>query len=104
MSYWIEITPTALKALKAVADRRTRDAIVRHIDALVEEPEKRGKPLRGWLAGFMSTRAAGQRYRIVYKVDDKRRQVLVYMVGIRKEGSRRDVYELAEHLVRRGLI
>jgi mRNA interferase RelE/StbE len=74
------------------------------IDMLVEEPEKQGKPLRGWLTGFMSTRAAGQRYRVVYRVENTKQLVRVYMIGIRKEGSRRDIYTLAEHLVRRGWI
>jgi len=104
MAYRIEITPTALKALEAIADRRTRMAIIRRIDALVKEPEKQGKPLRGWLAGFLSLRAAGQRYRVVYIVNNGGNRVLVYMVDIRNEGNRRDVYALAEHLVRRGLI
>jgi mRNA-degrading endonuclease RelE of RelBE toxin-antitoxin system len=36
MAYKIEITPTALEVLKAIADRRTR-AIIRRIDTLVEE-------------------------------------------------------------------
>jgi mRNA interferase RelE/StbE len=102
--YRIEITPTALEALKAIADRRTRSAIVRRIDALAGEPKKLGKPLRGWLAGFLSARAAGQRYRVVYRVYDVEKRVLVYMVGIRREGNRRDVYALAAHLVQRGLI
>ena len=104
MTYQIEITPAALEALEKITDRRTRSAIVRRIDVLVEEPEKQGKPLRGWLARFRSVRAAGQRYRVVYRVEDARKRVLVYMVGIRREGSRRDVYELAERLVQRGLI
>ncbi len=104
MAYQIEITPTALEALEAITDRRTRSAIVRRIDTLAEGPEKLGKPLRGWLAGFFSTRAAGQRYRVVYRIEYARKRVLVYMVGIRKEGSRRDIYALAEHLVQRGLI
>lgn len=104
MAYQIKITPTALEALDAIADRRTRSAVVRRIDALAGEPEKLGKPLRGWLAGFLSTRAAGQRYRVVYRVDNEGKRVLVYIVGIRREGSRRDVYTLAEHLVQRGLI
>jgi mRNA interferase RelE/StbE len=104
MSCQIEITPTAFIALEAIADRRTRNVIMRRIDALTEEPEKLGKPLRGLLTGFMSTRAAGQRFRVVYGVDDKKEHVVIYMVGIRKEGSRHDVYELAEHLVRRRLI
>jgi len=104
MAYQIKITPSALEALEAITDRRTRNVIIRRIDALREEPDKLGKPLKGLLAGFRSMRAAGQRYRIVYRVDDEKEQVVVYMVGIRKEGSHYDVYELAEHLVRRGLI
>jgi mRNA interferase RelE/StbE len=104
MAYQIEITPTALEALEAVTDRRTRSAIIRRIDALGEEPEKLGKPLRGWLTGFMSTRAAGQRYRVVYRIENDMKRVTVYMVGIRKQGSHRDIYSLAERLVRRGLI
>jgi mRNA interferase RelE/StbE len=104
MAYQIEITPTAFNALKAISDRRTRSTIIRRIDTLVKEPEDQGKPLRGWLAGFYSIRAAGQRYRIVYKVDNNQQKVVVYMVGIRKEDSRKDIYSLAEHLVQRGLI
>lgn len=67
MAHKIEITPTALEALEAITDRRTRASIMRRIDALAEEPDKQGKALRGELAGFMSTRAAGQRYRAVYR-------------------------------------
>jgi mRNA interferase RelE/StbE len=104
MAFQIEITPTALEALESVTDRRTRSAIMKRIDALMEEPDKLGKPLRGWLTGFFSPRAAGQRYRVVYRIDVDKKRVIVHMVGIRKEGSRRDVYELAEHLVRRGLL
>ena len=104
MAYQIEITFTALEALEAIADRRIRDAIVRRIDTLAEEPKKQGKPLRGWLAEFFSARAAGQKYRVVYRIDDARKQVLVYMVGLRREGSRRDVYALTQRLVKRGLV
>jgi len=104
MAYHIEITPTALETLETITDRRTRTAMLRRIDILAEEPGKRGKPLRGWLAEFLSTRAAGQRYRVVCKIDNTRERVLVHMVGIRMEGSHRDVYALAECLVRRGLI
>ncbi len=104
MPYHIEITPTTLESLETIADRRTRGAIVRSIDNLAEEPEKQGKSLRGWLAGFLSVRAAGQRYRIVYRVENGKRRVLVYLVGIRREGSRKDIYALAERLIQRGLV
>ena len=36
MACQVDITPTDLEALEAIADRRTRIAIVRLIDALVE--------------------------------------------------------------------
>ncbi|MBI2855055.1 MAG: type II toxin-antitoxin system RelE/ParE family toxin [Chloroflexi bacterium] len=104
MAYQIRITPTALEALEAIANRRTRSTIVRRIDALAEEPGKLGKPLRGWLAGFMSIRAVGQRYRVVYRVEAEERLVLVYLVGIRREGDKKDIYSLAQRLVQRGLI
>jgi mRNA interferase RelE/StbE len=104
MPYSIEITPAALEALESIANRRTRGAIARRVDALAEEPEKQGKRLRAPLAGFLSVRAAGQRYRVVYTIDQAPGRVLVYMIGIRKEGSRNDVYALAERLVRRGLM
>jgi mRNA interferase RelE/StbE len=104
MAYQIEITPTALEAQEAITDRRTRAAIVRRIDALAEVPEKQGSSLRGELAGFMSVRAAGQRYRGVYKVDEGLQRVVVYLVGIRRQGCRQDVYAVAQRLVRRGLI
>ncbi len=102
MAYRIEITPTALEALQAITDRRTRAAIVRRIDGLAQEPQMQGKSLRGDLAGFLSVRAAGQRYRVVYRVEEQNQRVVVYLVGIRKEGSHRDVYALAQRLVRRG--
>jgi mRNA interferase RelE/StbE len=104
MGYRIEITPTALQALKDVTDRRTRDAIVRRIDALAEAPELQGSALRADLAGLFSVRAAGQRYRVIYGLDRENQRVLIYLVGIRREGSRQDVYALAQRLVRRGLV
>ena len=104
MVYRIEITPTALEMLEAITDRRTQAAIVRRINGLAQEPRRQGKTLRGELADFLSIRAAGQRYRVVYRVEEQNERVIVYLVGIRKEGSRQDVYALAQRLVRRGLL
>jgi mRNA interferase RelE/StbE len=102
VAYHIEITPTALEALSGITDERLRAAIVRRIDSLADGPRKQGRTLRGELAGFLSVRAASQRYRVVYGVDDGEQLVTVYLVGIRREGGRRDVYALAQRLVRRG--
>jgi mRNA interferase RelE/StbE len=89
--------------LKEIADRRIREKIVETIDRLADEPEKQGKPLGTELAGFRSLRAVGQRYRIIYKVDEDEIVVFVVAVGIRKEGGKDDIYNLAKKLVRLGL-
>lgn len=100
MTYRIIISPTALKMLKGISDRRVRDLIVKRIDDLGEEPEKQGKPLIAELSGYRSIRAAGQRYRIVYRVVNDKIMVYIVAVGIRKEGSGRDIYNLAKKLIR----
>jgi mRNA interferase RelE/StbE len=100
MTYKIIIAPTALKMLKGIADRRVRDLIVKRIDDLIEEPEKQGKPLIAELSGYRSLRAAGRRYRIVYRVVNDKIMVYIVAVGIRKEGSSKDIYHLAKKLIR----
>ena len=100
MTHKIIIAPTALKMLKSITDRRVRDLIIKRIDDLTEEPEKQGKPLIAELAGYRSLRAAGQRYRIVYRLVNDKIMVYIVAVGIRKEGSSTDIYNLAKKLIR----
>lgn len=90
--------------LRAVQDRRVRQIIARRIDDLAHEPEKQGRALLGELAGYRSVRAVGQRYRIIYRVEREGVQVLVIAMGLRREGSRGDIYALAQRLIRLGLI
>ena len=104
MIYQVLLTPAALSMLEGISDRRIQEKIRDRIDGLAQEPEKQGKPLVDELAGFRSLRAAGQRYRILYRVDRDRVLVLVVAVGIRKQGSRVDIYALARRLVRLGLL
>ena len=104
MSYEVFIAPTAQKMLDSITDRRILQIIQDRIDALANEPDKQGKPLAGELQGYRSLRAAGQRYRILYRVE--RQQVLVFIVavGLRRAGSRSDVYALARKLLRLHLV
>lgn len=104
MSWRISITPTALRMLTAISDRRLREKIKTTINRLAEEPEKQGKALLGELAGIRSLRAAGQRYRILYQVNGLEIVVLVVAVGIRREGAKDDIYSLAKKLFRTGLL
>ncbi len=104
MTYKIIIAPTALKMLKGLSDRRVRELIIKRIDDLGEEPGKQGKPLIAELSGYRSLRAAGQRYRIVYRVINDKIMVYIVAVGIRKEGSSKDIYNLAKKLIRLRLL
>ena len=104
MIYHVAITPIALKALEAIADRRIREQIRDRINGLARDPELQGKPLGGELAGFRSLRAAAQRYRIIYRVERSRILVVVLTVGLRKSGDRSDAYRLAQKLIRLRLV
>jgi mRNA interferase RelE/StbE len=104
VKYQVLIAPVAQRMLGSIDDRRIRQLIAERIDILTSEPEKRGKPLSGELQGYRSLRAVGQRYRIIFRVERSRVLVYVIAVGLRREGSRNDVYELARKLVRLGLV
>lgn len=104
MTWKILLTPTALKLLKDIADRRIREKIGAVIDRLAEDPEKQGKALLGELSGFRSIRAVGQRYRIIYRVKDDEIIVVIVAVGIRRDGARNDIYNLAKKLIKLGLL
>ena len=90
--------------LAEITDRRIKESIARRIEALGDEPEKLGKPLLGELSGYRSLRAAGQRFRVIYKIEKKQIIVIVVALGIRKEGDKRDIYALAQKLVKLGLL
>ena len=104
MRWHIKLTLPALKQLAAIKDTRVRESISRRINTLEYEPEKQGKPLSDELAGYRSIRAVGQRYRILYKLEEEQVIVAVVALGIRKAGDKKDVYELAKKLARLGLL
>lgn len=101
--YEVLWTTTALEMLAGVSDRRVRQQLFDTSKRLQGDPEKQGKPLREGLVGFRSLRVVGQRYRLIYSVDSAARIVHVAAAGLRREGSRDDVYELAQKIVRLGL-
>lgn len=92
MTFSLRFTPLAIEMLEEIRDRRSRQAVLSRVRKLVAEPAKQGKALTGELQGLRSVRAAGQRYRIVYRVEREAVVVMVIGVGLRQEGSRRDVY------------
>ena len=90
--------------LQRLRDARVRRLISERVDGLAVEPEKQGKALGGEFRGLRSLRAAGQRYRIVYRVEAETVIVFILAVGLRREGGRDDIYELARKLMRSGLL
>ena len=69
MTYAIRITPTALEMIRGVRDRRVNELIQKRIDQLSQDPDKQGKELHGELRGYRCVHTAGQRYRILYRVE-----------------------------------
>lgn len=104
MAYKVVLTAEATSMLRTISDRRIQRQVVQRIERLAEEPEKQGKQLTNALAEYRSVRAVGQRYRIIYRVDRGEIRVIVIALGLRRDVSRRDVYALAQRLVRQGLI
>ena len=104
MTWQVVITPKAREMLLAIEDRRIRSKIVERIDSLSDEPEKMGYPLEDELSGYRSIRTAGQRYRIIYTTDRDRQIISIIAVGIRKHGDRKDIYSLAEKIVKAKIV
>ena len=85
MSWSVEISPAARRALNRLPEK-VRDAVLAFVHGpLAQNPHRVGKPLERELAGLHSARRGS--YRVVYRVVDER--VLVQVV---KVGPRSDVY------------
>ena len=100
----IRLTLTAKAMLRKITDRRIATKLVEIIDGLKTDPDRQGAPLIDDLLGYRKLRAVGQRYRVIYTLDESTNAVFVVAIGIRREGSKDDIYELAKKLLRRGLL
>ena len=104
MAYSIEITSNATETLNRIRDRRIRRLLAARTDNLALDPEKQGSPLGGLMTDYRSCRAVGQRYRIVYRIDNDKTVAIVGVIGIRKAGGPDDVYAKTEKLARLRLL
>ena len=96
------MSPLAEADLEAITDVRTRNTIIRKAFDLDTEPDKQGKSLSGSLSAYRAVRAAGQRYRVIYQVASLEGVVTVVVIGIRKEGDKRDAYRVASKRLGKG--
>ena len=105
MKNWrITLGKRAEEQITTIKDKRIQRSLGERIDKLQFEPEKQGKLLSDELSGYYSVRAVGQRYRIIYKLEEEQVVVLVVLVGMRKEGDKKDAYAMAQKLAELGLL
>ena len=103
MKYRILITDTCLALIERIPDKKIQRTILNRIERLAEEPDKQGKILVKELSGFRSIHAAG-RYRIIYKVDKNIVIIYILAAGIRKQGDKKDIYQITKKLLKAKLV
>ena len=96
-------TLTSVDFLNKIGNKKIQKTLIDESKTLINHPE-RGKPLLAELKNFRSLRVYGGRYRLIYKIMNEEKEIHIYVVGIRKEGDKNDVYNLAKKLFKAGLI
>jgi mRNA interferase RelE/StbE len=81
VTYRIELTKSAVKELERLPSR-THDKIVDHLVQLEQNPRIRGAEK---LTGIDAYKLRVGNYRIVYEIDDLKKEVRVVMVDDRKQ-------------------
>ena len=97
--YKIEIAPTGYRSIEALKDTKTLREVAKVIDGLDRAPDEQGKALVAPLEGVRSVRVVRERFRVLYRVDARKRVVSVLLVGERAPGQDADVYALAQKLL-----
>ena len=81
--YRLRIKTSAAKELEAVATKADRQRIVERLQALAVGPGgKGGEKLAGHADRYRVRQGS---YRIIYLIDDGRREITIFKVGHRKE-------------------
>ena len=101
--YRIQLTELAAQMLRNL-ETTARNQIIRKIEQLREDPVLLGKPLVGPLKDYRSVRAAGQRCRIVCRIQEDQVLVIVAAAKLRRAGDKKDIYELMKKLVKTGIV
>lgn len=85
--YELVVTPPARRALTERLPEPVAAAVINFLTtALVREPRRVGKPLRGDLAGVWAARRGS--YRVLYRVREAPREVIVVRVEHRRDAYR----------------
>lgn len=85
--YELVLTPPARRALTDRLPEAVAAAVIEFLSsALVQDPRRVGKPLRGELAGIYSARRGT--YRVLYRLHEQNREVIVLRIEHRRESYR----------------
>jgi mRNA-degrading endonuclease RelE of RelBE toxin-antitoxin system len=85
--YELIVTPPAARALSDELPEPVAAAVIEFLTTtLVHEPRRVGKPLRRELSGIWSARRGT--YRVLYRVHDELREVIVLRIEHRRDAYR----------------
>jgi len=85
--YELVLTPPAVRAVQPQRPEPVAAAVIEFLTgALIADPRRVGKPLRGDLAGIHSARRGT--YRVLYRINDDLREVVVLRVEHRGDAYR----------------
>lgn len=85
-SYELVLTPPAIRAIQSKLSESVAAAVIEFLTgALISNPQRVGKELRGKLAGIHSARRGT--YRVLYRINEADHEVIVLRID-----RRRDVY------------
>lgn len=99
VEYQVILSLQAKQLFAQTKDRREQQLLLARIEKLKHDPDKQGKALSEDLIGYRSIRAVGQRYRIIYRIEQDQILVVVVGIGRRKEGDKRDIYAVTKRLL-----
>ena len=85
--YELVLTPPATRAIRSGLPESVAAAVIEFLTgALVENPQRVGKQLRGDLAGIFAARRGT--YRVLYRINEVEREVVVLRIEHRRDAYR----------------
>lgn len=86
-AYELVLTPPAVRAVRNALPEAVAAAVIEFLTgALVDNPHRAGKHLRGDLTGIYSARRGT--YRVLYRISEERQEVVVLRIDHRSEAYR----------------
>ena len=87
LRYQIVLTPPARRAISADLPEAVAAAVIEFVTtALLDNPQRVGKPLRDDLTGIWSARRGT--YRVLYRIREEPREVVVLRIQHRRDAYR----------------